>query len=55
MEKRRIYSREFKLAAVRKVVEHGLSFTAVANDLDVGANLIRKWKKSFEADGSLEG
>ena len=54
MEKRRMYSREFKLAAVRKVVEQGLSFTAVARDLDVGANLIRKWKNSFEADGSLE-
>ena len=53
MEKRRIYSREFKLAAVKKVVEQGLSFTAVARDLGVGANLIRKWKNSFEADGSL--
>ena len=54
MEKRRIYSREFKLAAVRKIVEQGLSFTAVARDLNVGANLIRKWKNSLEADGSLE-
>ncbi len=54
MEKRRNYTREFKLAAVRKVVEQGLTFTAVARDLNVGANLIRKWKKSFEEDGTLE-
>jgi len=54
MDKRRNYTREFKLAAVRKVVEHGLPFTSVAKDLNVGANLIRKWKKTFEEDGSLQ-
>lgn len=54
MDKRRTFSREFKLAAVRKVVEQGLSFAAVARDLNVRANLIRNWKKSFEEDGSLQ-
>tara|TARA_R110002111_G_C5918138_1_gene365678 strand:- start:779 stop:1069 length:291 start_codon:yes stop_codon:yes gene_type:complete len=54
MTNRRNYTREFKLAAVRKVVEQGLTTSAVAKDLNVGANLIRKWKKSFEEDGSLQ-
>lgn len=54
MDKRRNYTREFKLAAVRKVVEQGLTFASVAKDLNVGANLIRKWKKTFEEDGSLK-
>jgi len=54
MDKRRTFSREFKLAAVKKVTELGLSYTAVARDLGIGANLIRNWKKSFEEDGSFQ-
>lgn len=54
MDKRRTFTREFKLAAVKKVVEQGLSFAAVARDLNVGANLIRNWKKSFEVEGSFQ-
>jgi transposase-like protein len=41
MDKRRNFSREFKLAAVKKVMEQGLSYTVVARDLGVGDNLIR--------------
>lgn len=36
------------------MVEQGLTFTAVGKDLNVGPHLIRKWKKSFEEDGTLE-
>lgn len=54
MDKRRNFSREFKLAAVRKVIEQGLSYAAVARDLGVGANLIRNWKKTFEAEGTFD-
>jgi len=32
MDKRRTFSREFKLAAVKKVTEQGLSYTAVARE-----------------------
>jgi len=52
--KRRTFSREFKLAAVKKVVEQGLSCREVARDLDVRDNLIRNWRKAFEADGTLQ-
>lgn len=53
-QKRRTFSREFKLAAVKKVVEQGLSCREVARDLGVGDNLIRNWRKAFEADGTLQ-
>ena len=54
MDTRRTFSREFKLAAVKKVIEQGLSYTAVAKDLGIRDNLIRKWKKSFDEDGTSQ-
>tara|TARA_R110002073_G_C9389456_1_gene573637 strand:- start:951 stop:1241 length:291 start_codon:yes stop_codon:yes gene_type:complete len=54
MDKRRTFSREFKLAAIKKVIEQGLSYAAVAKDLRVGENLVRKWKKSFDEDGTFQ-
>jgi transposase len=54
MNQRRTFSREFKLAAVKKVIEQGLSCAQVARDLDLRDNLIRNWKKTFEQDGTLE-
>ena len=53
MKKRRNYTREFKLAAVRKVVEQGMSMAEVARDLAVHETLIRNWKAKFEAEGAL--
>ncbi len=53
MKKRRTFSREFKLAAVKKVVERGMSCSEVARDLGIRDNLIRNWRKSFEEDGTL--
>ncbi len=53
MSKRRVFSRDYKLAAVKKVVEQGLSYSQVARDLGIRDNLIRNWRKAFEADGSL--
>lgn len=35
MERRRAFSRQFKLEAVKLVVERGVSLTQVAKDLDV--------------------
>ena len=53
MKQRRAFSREFKLAAVKKVVEQGLSFAEVARDLDLRDHLIRRWHKQFLASGEL--
>ena len=52
-KKRRTFSREYKLAAVKKVVEHGMSYCEVARDLGIRDNLIHNWRKAFEADGTL--
>jgi transposase len=52
--KRRTFSREYKLAAVKKVIEQGLSYCEVARDLGIGDTLIHNWRKAFEADGTLQ-
>lgn len=51
---RRRYTRDFKLAAVKKHVEQGLSAKEVASDLDIDINLIYNWKRAFQADGTFE-
>ena len=51
---RRTFSREFKLAAVKKVLEQGLSFREVARELGIRDTYIHNWKNAFEKDGSLD-
>lgn len=53
MSQRRVFSREFKLSAVKKVVEQGLSYCQVARDLGIRDNLIHNWRRAFELDGTL--
>ena len=53
MKKRRTFSREYKLEAVKKVVLQGLSYCEVARDLGIRDNLIHNWRKPFEGDGTL--
>ena len=54
MSKRRTFSREFKLEAVRKVIIHAMSTAEVARDLGIRDNQIYNWKKQFDADGTLD-
>lgn len=51
--KRRSYSRQFKMAAVKKVVEHGMSVAEVARDLEIAENLLHTWKRKFLDDGLI--
>ena len=51
---RRTFVRDYKLAAVKKVVERGLSYAEVARDLGIRETLIHNWRNAFEADGTLE-
>jgi transposase len=51
--KKRTFSREFKLAAVKKIVEQGLSYAEVARELSVSDGMLRNWRTAFEADGTL--
>lgn len=48
--KRRSFTREFKVEAVRLIRDRGVSIAQAARDLDVHENVLRKWVKDFEAD-----
>ena len=52
MAKRRKYTEEFKLEAVRMVTEQGLSVSQVAADLGVDRSLISSWKKKVDEEGA---
>jgi len=54
MSQKRSFTREFKLAAVKKVVEQGLTFKEVAKDLGISESAVRAWKRDFQYDGTLE-
>jgi transposase len=47
---RRHFSRQFKIAAVRRVMA-GESTTRVARELDIGDELLWRWKKRVEEKG----
>ena len=49
--KRTTYTAEFKVSAVAMITDQKLSVAEVARRLDVGENLLRSWKKAFEAGG----
>jgi transposase len=47
---RRKFSREFKLEAVKLVVERSVGFAQAARDLDLHVNVLRKWVREQTAD-----
>ena len=47
---RRIFSREFKVEAVRLVSERGVSVAQACRDLDVHENVLRRWVRELSAD-----
>lgn len=51
---RRSFTRDFKLAAVKKVLEQGLSYRQVARDLGIRDTYIHNWRNALEKDGSLK-
>lgn len=48
---RRRHSQEFKLEAVRQVVELGRSVSEVADALGVNRNMLTRWKAGFASGG----
>lgn len=48
--KRRQFTREFKVEAVKLVRERGVAVAQAACDLDVHENQLRKWVKQFDDD-----
>ena len=51
-KKRRIFTREFKVEAVKLVTEKGYSVTEAARSLDIGQTLLRSWKLALENNGN---
>jgi transposase len=47
---RRIFSREFKLEAVRLMRDRGVGVSQAARDLDVAESVLRRWIRDAEAD-----
>ena len=52
MSTRRKFSREFKVEAVKLVLERGVTVTQAAKDLDVHVNVLRTWVREHRADPS---
>jgi transposase len=47
---RRQFSREFKIEAVRLVLERGVSASQAARDLGIHVNVLRHWVREQRAD-----
>ena len=50
-ETRRTFTREYKLSAVKLVTEQGRSFSEAARSLGIAAELLRRWKTTFQTEG----
>lgn len=50
-KKRRQFTREFKLEAVRLVEEGGLSIGQVARDLGINDSVLRRWRDRILSEG----
>ena len=50
---RRRFTREFKIEAVRLIVEVGRRISEVSRELGVGENLLSRWKKKSE-EGKID-
>ncbi len=47
---RRSYTREFKMEAVRLIIEKGYSIAEASRNLGVEYSVLRRWKKQLSAD-----
>jgi len=50
--KRRNYTEDFKREAVMLVTEQGYKISEAARSLDIGANLLGRWRRQFEEEAS---
>lgn len=47
---RRTYTREFKIEALRRVIEDGVPQTHVARELGISPNTLSSWKRAYLED-----
>ena len=52
-KQRRQYTKEFKIEAVRLIIEEGRPISEVARELGIGENLLHRWKKKYE-EGEID-
>jgi transposase len=50
MQGRKTYDKEFKLSAVKMIVEGGMSVRRVSRDLGINENSLHNWKKAYLED-----
>ena len=48
--KRKIYSRDFKIEAVRLITDKGYSIAEASRNLGIDYSVLRRWKQQFEND-----
>jgi transposase len=47
---RKVFSREFKLEAVKLVTQRGVTCAQAARDLGIGQNVVSRWVREAQAD-----
>ena len=51
-QKRRRFSKQFKIDAVKLVTEQGYKVSEAARNLGIHHSSLRRWKKQFETNGN---
>ena len=51
-QQRKVYTREFKIEAVRLTTEGGLSVAQAARDLGINENTLHNWRRQFRQWGA---
>lgn len=51
-KKRKSYSKQFKIDAVKLITEQGYNVSEAARNLGINHGVLRRWKKQLEADDS---
>ena len=51
-QKRKHYSKQFKIDAVKLVTEQGFNVSEAARNLGIHHSSLRRWKRQLESDGS---
>jgi transposase len=49
-KKRKSYSQEFKMEAVRLIIEKGYTIAEASRNLGIEYSVLRRWKKQFSDD-----
>jgi len=51
-QKRKHFSKQFKIDAVKLITEQGYKVSEAARNLGIHHSSLRRWKKQFETDGN---